>query len=61
MSEGFFPGTEAQALAMLYTQAQDLTGKSPSEIHQIYVEARSEISRKIKADAYSRVFPSEKE
>lgn len=40
-----FPSTRAEALALLYVKAQDLTGKSPSEIQTMYFEAYYEIKR----------------
>lgn len=44
-----FPANRVQALAMLYTQNQNLTGKTPIEITEIYLSAYSEISNNIKA------------
>lgn len=38
-----FPSSEEEAVAMLYMQHQDLTGKSPSEIYTMYQEAYYEI------------------
>lgn len=40
-----FPSNRAEALALLYLKAQDLTGKSPSEIQTMYFEAYYEIKR----------------
>ncbi|MEY8385954.1 hypothetical protein AALC17_01515 [Oscillospiraceae bacterium 38-13] len=40
-----FPSTEIEALAYLYVQSQDLSGKSPAEIHTMYQEAYWEIKR----------------
>ncbi len=42
-----FPSNRVQALAMLYTQNQDLKGKTPTEIAKIYVSAYDEISSNI--------------
>lgn len=42
-----FPSNRTQALAMLYTQNQDLKGKTPSEITKIYISAYDEISNNI--------------
>jgi len=42
-----FPANRVQALAMLYTQNQDLKGKTPSEIAKIYFTAHYEISTNI--------------
>lgn len=41
-----FPSTREEALAMLYLEKQDLTGKTPAEIHTMYWEAL----KKIRAD-----------
>lgn len=38
-----FPSNKIQALTMLYLQNQDLTGKSPSEIVDLYMSATKEI------------------
>lgn len=38
-----FPSSEYDALAFLYVQNQDLTGKSPAEIYRMYEEALHEI------------------
>lgn len=50
-----FPGTKAEALAWLYTQAQDLTGKTPEEVCAIFDDARQrifdEIARKAQGKA----------
>ena len=42
-----FPSNRSQALAFLYTQNQDLKGKTPTEIAKIYVSAYQEISNNI--------------
>lgn len=42
-----FPSNRTQALAFLYTQNQDLKGKTPSEIAKIYVSAYEEINSNI--------------
>ncbi|HDR4614615.1 TPA: hypothetical protein QCQ90_002174 [Bacillus cereus] len=39
-----FPSNKVQALTMLYLQNQDLTGKSPSEIVDLYITTSKEIS-----------------
>lgn len=38
-----FPKTDVQALAFLYVQNQDLSGKSPAEIYNVYLSAYYEI------------------
>lgn len=43
-----FPGTKAEALAMLYVQNQDLTGKTPAQIAALYDAAYKEIRQYIK-------------
>lgn len=40
-----FPSNRTEALAYLYVQSQDLTGKTPAEIHNMYFEAYFEIQR----------------
>ncbi len=42
-----FPSNRSQALAFLYTQNQDLKGKTPTEIAKIYVSAYNEINSSI--------------
>ncbi len=44
-----FPNNKAEALALLYVQAQDLSNKTPSEINTMYLNAYYEISRDNKA------------
>ena len=39
-----FPSNRVQALAMLYTQNQDLKGKTPKEVAEIYISAYDEIN-----------------
>lgn len=43
MNEPFFPANSAEALAMLYLQNQDLSGKTPEEIAVLYDETLSKI------------------
>ena len=40
-----FPSNHTEALAYLYVQSQDLTGKTPAEIHNMYFDAYYEIIR----------------
>lgn len=42
-----FPRTLSEAVAFLYLQNQDLKGKSPSEIYEMYITALAEISGNI--------------
>lgn len=44
-----FPSSEAEALAMLYVQNQDLTDLSPEEIYDKYYEAYQKIREHRKA------------
>lgn len=44
-----FPSDRIQGLAMLYTQNQDLKGKTPFEIAKIYVSAYHEIKSCIRS------------
>lgn len=46
MSENsFFPENTTEALAMLWLNHQDLAGKSPTEVHEMYWRAYYEISK----------------
>lgn len=38
-----FPSSRTEALAMLYLQNQDLSGKSPKEIQEMFVSACKEM------------------
>ena len=49
-----FPGTKAEALAMLYVQNQDLTGKTPTQIAELYDAAHNEIRQYIKDEKNQR-------
>lgn len=49
-----FPSNRTQALAFLYTQNQDLKGKTPTEIAEIYVSAYEEINNNI-SDITSKI------
>ncbi len=40
-----FPKDAVEATAYLYVERQDLTGKSPSEIYELYLNAYYEISK----------------
>ena len=56
-----FPGSYAEALALLYVQNQDLGGKTPSEIHTMYQEAYYEILKDHRAKRDSGWFKALKE
>ena len=38
-----FPGTPVEALAYLYVQNQDLAGKTPVQIYEMYLDAYYQI------------------
>jgi hypothetical protein len=38
-----FPGTPVEAIAYLYVQTQDLTGKTPVQIYEMYLDAYYQI------------------
>ena len=40
-----FPSSTVQALAFLYVQSQDLTGKTPEEISDMYNDAYERIQK----------------
>lgn len=44
-----FPSDGTEALTMLYLQNQDLSSKTPSEIHTLYWEAKKEIQADYRA------------
>lgn len=43
MNSGFFPSSEYGALAMLYIQNQDLSGKTPEDLLRLYKETEKRI------------------
>ncbi len=47
-----FPENELQALAYLYLKNQDLSGKSPTEIYDIFINAYIELCHAKKAKKY---------
>ena len=49
-----FPKNEREALAMLYVQNQDLTGKTPTQIAELYDAAHNEIRQYIKDEKNQR-------
>lgn len=51
-----FPSNESEALAFLYVQNQDLSGKTPAEIQEIYYNAYYEISKDRRAKTKSGWF-----
>lgn len=56
-----FPSSEEEAVAMLYVQQQDLSGKSPSEIYTMYQEAYFEIRKDKREKQKSGWFKAVKE
>lgn len=43
-----FPSNRNEALALIYVQSQDLSGKTPKEINALYWEAYNEIKKDTK-------------
>ncbi len=43
-----FPKNRSEALAMLYLQSQDLSDKTPTQIHEMYWDAIFEIRKDYK-------------
>lgn len=56
-----FPSSAEEAVAMLYVQNQDLTGKTPSEIYTMFQEAYYEVRRDRKKKQQSGWFKDKKE
>lgn len=56
-----FPASLEEAIAFLYVQNQDLTGKTPAEIYTIYQCAYYEVKRDRKEKRESGWFNSLKE
>lgn len=48
MADGCFPFSAVQALAFLYVKNQDLTGKTPREICDLYLDAAQQVKARIK-------------
>lgn len=46
---GQFPTGKREALALLYVQSQDLSGKTPEDLAEMYTSAYKKISEKLKA------------
>lgn len=49
-----FPSNAAEAIALLYIQNQNLSGKSPVEIYRMYQAAQSKIYEAQRADLEER-------
>ncbi len=47
--ESYFPSTRQEALALLYVQSQDLAGKSPEDLADMYADAYSRLRARFKA------------
>lgn len=56
-----FPDNELEALAFLYVQSQDLTGKTPAEISTMYYEAYYAIQKDYRIKRASGWFTQKKE
>lgn len=56
-----FPSSAEEAVAMLYVQRQDLTGKKPSEIYTMFQEAYYEIRKDRREKQQSGWFKDKKE
>lgn len=56
-----FPSNSTEALALLYVQSQDLTGKSPSEIQTLFYEAYYELVRDYRSKTASGWFKAQLE
>lgn len=56
-----FPSNRMQALAFLYVQSQDLTGKTPAEIQTMYFEALAELKQDYLAKIRSGYFTTREE
>ncbi len=56
-----FPSSAEEAVAMLYVQRQDLTGKSPSEIYTMFQEVYYEIRKDRREKQKSGWFKDKKE
>lgn len=44
-TSGLFPKNEQEAIAYLYVQNQDLSGKTPTEIYDMYHAALNELKK----------------
>jgi len=47
-SESHFPSSKREALALLYVQSQDLSGKSPEDLVDLYADAYKRICARFK-------------
>lgn len=50
LGERRFPETACEALALLYMQFQNLDGKSPSDLYDMYEAAYAEISMRARKE-----------
>lgn len=41
--ESYFPSSKSEALALIYIQSQDLSGKSPEDLVDLYADAYARI------------------
>ena len=56
-----FPSSVEEEIAMLYVKGQDLTGKSPVEIYNMYWKAYYEISKDYREKVNSKCFIQQRE
>lgn len=56
-----FPSNRMQALAFLYVQSQDLTGKTPADIQTMYFDALTELRQDYLAKVKSGYFMTREE
>jgi len=56
-----FPSSVEEAIAMLYLKEQDLTGKTPVEIYNMYWDAYYEISKDYREKVNSKWFIQQRE
>lgn len=56
-----FPSNETEAIAYLYIQSQDLTGKTPAEIFTMYYDAYYEITKDRRLKSSSGWFKAKQE
>ncbi len=56
-----FPRNEREACAFLYMKSQDLSGKSPIEVYEMYLEAYYEISKEHNRRHHNGWFTTKKE
>ena len=48
-NESYFPSSKQEALALLYVQSQDLSGKSPEDLADMYADAYTRLRARFRA------------